>query len=271
MLRVRELVNSEFPIQHPQAEEPCTRMLFSMQYRESGAHLVKMENGYAIIHGGRVTGVQERNVYAIMTFGSERVDSEKQIATITVTQVNGFKVEAALKFETGHNSIPGKGALTFPQSKGLPQLTAFIRGNPHNIKAIQDRLKESNFFKSCEADREITPQIEFVQEGNEIFLRNSQEMQLVSRSFSNDQILQTETNAIILDAEKFVRAQHLLRLHGGGDGEALDSKMDIEFGLVRDGKRSEIPQDGTALVTALQRAYVLLRQPGQEHRLCIRV
>ncbi|KKK21985.1 hypothetical protein ARAM_005061 [Aspergillus rambellii] len=96
LLRVHELVNIQFPQQHPVAEGPDTRLLFSTQEIASGALVLRMEGDDPVLQGGRVSGVREGNVYSLMPFGHEIPESRFAIGRATVTHLNGFRAKASL-------------------------------------------------------------------------------------------------------------------------------------------------------------------------------
>ncbi len=104
-------------LQHPQTDGPDTWILSSTKKMVSGAKLITMENGEAIPQAGSVAGVLEGNVYAIMSYGFESIDSQTQIARGKVIHISGFKSKLELTFTTLEGSIPSTEAPAFLQTK----------------------------------------------------------------------------------------------------------------------------------------------------------
>ena len=79
MLRVQELVRSRYRDQHPRAEGPDTRLLFSTKEGTSKIFLVNMEGGNAILKGGTIVGIRKNSTYAVMPFGFDSVDLDRAV------------------------------------------------------------------------------------------------------------------------------------------------------------------------------------------------
>jgi hypothetical protein len=258
LLGVSESVNIEFPQQHPRVEGPEDRILFSTELLSGGSLLIKMEDDEAIIQGGRVAGVMEGNVYAIMPLDSERVESEKLIAKAKVTGISGFKATAELISGTTHDLIPSGGALAFLQTESLYRFPASF---PEDFPALQTQLEKSKFLKCYSLDEEVEPLVEFLKEEGRVIVRTNRGVQLASHHFT-DKTLQAAVEAAVRDAERLARAQHLLKLESGTEEEALHPTVEIEFGLVHNGHRNMLKENGEASVTEKERVYVSLRNKG---------
>ncbi|KAF2469217.1 uncharacterized protein BDR25DRAFT_289456 [Lindgomyces ingoldianus] len=253
LLGVSEIVNREFPQQHPRAEGPNTRILFSKEHMTSRALLVKLEHGDAILQGGRVAGVHEGSVYDIMPFGSELVDRETRVAEVKVRYVNGF--EAMVEITSGR--IPAEGGLAFLQKEALPKL--FVKF-PDDLPTLGVRLGQSKFLR-CGEPGEKQALVNIKKEGQRIVVCKG-EMVLTSHQFT-DATRGAAIEAIVDDGERLARGHHLLTLGSGENDEKLDHAVEIEFGRVDNGTCVEkFQQDGTANVTENQRVYIKLRNGG---------
>jgi len=253
LLGVCELVNREFPQQHPRAEGPETRILFSKEQMASGALLVKLEDGDVILEGGRVAGVHEGSVYDIMPFGSELLDRETRVAKVKVNDVKGFKAIA----EIASGRIPADGALAFLQKEALPK---FFVSFPDDLPIFGVRLGQSKFLR-CGEPGEKQALAEIKKEGQCIKVCKG-EMVVASHQFT-DATMQTVIAAVVTDGEKLARGHHLLNLESGEKEEKLDHAVEIEFGRVENRKCVEkFAQDGMATVTEDQRVCIKLRNGG---------
>ncbi|KAH6708989.1 caspase domain-containing protein, partial [Leptodontidium sp. MPI-SDFR-AT-0119] len=258
--RVCEQVNSIFPSQHPQVEGPDTRTMFFMRSADSQGQLIKMEDDgvHATIQAGRIAGVQEGNVYAVMPFGADRIQREAQVATAEVISISGFEARATVSFRPGHTQMPPQGALAFLQAHGLYRWPVSVNANAADAPAIYACLTESKFIRPCAKDEMALSLASIDQNGACIVLRNSQKVQLSSRPVVDDKINPADIKALVHDTETLARAQHLLALQGGTGVESLQPILDIDFGLVNMGSRRPLPSDGTAIAEEDDRVYMSL-------------
>lgn len=139
MLRVRELVNSEFPLQHPHVEGPSTRLLFSTETSDARPHTIQVRKGRAVIKAGRLAGVREGNAYLVMPPGFERATERDRLCRAKVLCVDAVESEAEIFEETG--PIPFEGALAFLGNEALHQWTvSYSRDSgaesPHDQKKM---------------------------------------------------------------------------------------------------------------------------------------
>jgi hypothetical protein len=260
LLRVSEVVNVLEPYQHPQAEGPDTRIIFSMKHCEKKKLHIKLEDERgnnrlrAVIHGGRVLGVRENSTYAIMPLHSETVDREKQIATATVTTIDGFSAKADLEYVNPDCEIPlEEGALAFLEAEALYRFPASFTGfpEPHDLDEL---LENSSFIRRQETTE--TSLVKFCHVKGNIILKNNAEVQLSSKKFHDESDRRDAIKKLIPKAEALARAQHLLRLEGGQGGEKLEHQLKIEFGTVQQGrKRGTLPKNGTAEMAVGDMAY----------------
>lgn len=264
LLHVCDIVLAEFSkpqyngiLQHPQAEGPDTRILFSTEEKVSGATRIKIENEEAILHAGSVTGVREGNIYVIMPRGFERIDSNKQIGKVRVIRMGGFT--SKVEFITPERSIP-EGALAFLETAAPYQWPALF---PDNFETLRQRLEKSEFLRSYDTNEKCEPLVIFQQEGSKLLARNSSGTLFFEQQATFDNTLENLVEAAVLSAENLALAQNILTCEGGEAGEALDHRMGIEFGLVSGGKQEKrLTQDGSADIAEGQCVYITLWNGG---------
>ena len=263
LLRVCEIVHTKFSdpqyLQHPQAEGPDTRILFSTEEMVSGAKLIKMEKDEAILQAGSVAGVREANIYAIMPYGCERIDSKTQIAKAEVIQISGFKSKVELTFTTSEKSIPSKGALAFLETEAPYRWPVSF---PADFHALRERLEKSKVLRTYDANEKNPPLVNFQHEGNKILMRNSRGTPFsLQQAASDTTSLQNLVDAAVLSAENLALAQNILTCQGGIGGEALEHSVDIKFGLVSEGREAEISTTNAAILDG-QRIFISLHNKG---------
>src|SRR5437016_93028 len=96
-MRMCEMVIARFPDQHPHAEGPYDRVIFSQEKKDFAAFLMREENGEDVLQGSRAFPVPEDNQYLIMPSGSHEVILKEVIITATVRQVGGFRTILQLR------------------------------------------------------------------------------------------------------------------------------------------------------------------------------
>lgn len=265
LLRVREIVRTRSSdplyqgyLQHPQAEGPDTRILFSTKERVSGAHLIKMESKEAILQAGSVAGVRVGNVYVVMPCGFERIDSTRQIGKVRVISMNGFT--SKLEFIETERTIISEVALAFLETAApYKQPVSF----PDDFEALRQRLEKSEFLRKHDSSEECEPIVSFEKEGNKLLARNSFGTLFFEQQATSDNSLENLVDAAILGAENQAIAQNILQCEGGQAGEALDHKIGIEFGFVSgERQRKPLTQDGSAVIIEGQRVYIELWNAG---------
>jgi hypothetical protein len=255
MHRIQELVNVSFPQQHPRVEGPNTRFLFSLEHHDSGAFLIKQEaRDKATIQAGRVAGVREQNIYAVMLPGSERVDMEKIIATATVIKVRGFNAVASLNWRNGSSALPSEGALAFLIEEAPLKLSVVV---PESLVALRDRVALSSFIQCCGED-EMNPLLEFRQQEGTLTLRNQRGVILFSRRLDEEQPSTGTYNAAVTVADNVARARLFLTQTCDDPEEEFHQDVGIELRVVQgnDSERAieptgedSIPENSEVLIS----------------------
>ncbi|KAF1949970.1 hypothetical protein CC80DRAFT_579274 [Byssothecium circinans] len=248
LLEVCEFVNRKFPQQHPRVEGPDTRILFSTEHIKSRPLLIRMENGNAIIQEGRVAGIHEGSIYGVMPFGSGLVEKEKQVAEVKVKWVDRFK--ALVEITSG--SIPREGALAFLQ-EALAKIPVSFPDDP---PALGVRVGQSIFIRRFQPGEERA--LVSIKKEGERMVVCKRKVVLSSYQFT-DATMQAAIDAVIDDGERLARSHHFLTLESGEEDERLDHAVEIEFGLVGEGK---LEQNGMADVTENKDVYIKLHNGG---------
>ncbi|RSL79939.1 hypothetical protein CEP52_017457 [Fusarium oligoseptatum] len=263
LLRVRELVKIDFPQQNPHVEGSDTRLLFSLEEAMTGALVLQpAEEGVGVIQGGRVSGVREDNVYALMPFGAERPSDKGQIGTATVTRVIGFKARAELSLFPGKGPIPREGVLAFLVQEALYKWPV---GCPEGLDVLRAAVDKSKYLRHGDAEQGSTSLVEFRQDGQSLILSTGQGVQLASQQASDEDPSSWEnvSNDLVKQAEQLAKAQHLQALTCDGLDEKLEHHLAVTFGTVKCGKAHRIiEQDGSGSVAEDELVYISLKNNG---------
>ncbi|KAJ5160581.1 Peptidase C14 caspase catalytic [Penicillium canariense] len=285
MFRVQELVNISFAQQHPRVEGPQTRFLFALDHRESGAILITEERDKtAKIKCGRVAGVREKNIYAIMPPGSEKVDEKFQIATATVVCVSGFDAAVTLTWKNGAHQLPREGALAFLIEEALYKWPAVV---PEGAPVLRKQVELSKFIRCCDDD-EVTSLVEFRQEEGKLTAINKVGIQFFSQRFYGKQPPLSAYRAAVHAADQVARAQHFLVQSCDTNEEQLphiteeqshliaedklQHDLEIKLGLVQDSCFGRIiDAAGDDAITENSSIFIYLRNTDERSRVFVSI
>jgi len=261
MLRVKELVNIRFSYQHPRAEGPVNRHHFSLQESVSGAFHIRNEANGAVIQAGRVSGVNQGNIYSVMRFGAKEVVATEQLAEAHVTSVTAFKAMTRLSFNQSQaTQLPDDGAMAFIRYETLSKWPVAI---PPGLPWLDDLVESSRFIRRREPDEDGFTLAEFYHEANVIILRSNHGLG-VTATPSNPS--QEEMAQLMKSAEQLARAQHLLSLEHDAADEILHHRVQVTVQLV--GYQSALGrvlgQDGSDYLTEGDRISISLANDGYE-------
>ncbi|KAK8255726.1 caspase domain-containing protein [Phyllosticta capitalensis] len=255
LLRVREVVNLDFPLQNPNVEGLDTRLLFSLAEVERSALVLHDVRGSGVLQAGRVSGVHEGNVYALMPLGSEQPGGEAQIGTATVTHVIGLKAKAKLSLFAGRDPIPPEGVMAFIVSEAISQWPVDF---PEELDVLHSAVEGSRFLRCRDKTQDNNSLVEFRQDGQNLVLTNNQGLQLASRPISEG-----DHKSLIEQAEQLARAQHLLALRCDNPFEQLEHCLSVTIGTVPDNTPGRlISQDGSGFVVHGESIYISLQNDG---------
>ncbi|KAH0829396.1 hypothetical protein FOPE_10150 [Fonsecaea pedrosoi] len=263
LLRIRKLVNVDFPQQNPHVEGPHTRLLFSLEEAATGALVLHADDdGMGTIDAGRVMDVRESNVYALMPHGHERLRGYAQIGKATVTNVAGLRARATLSLFSGKDPIPREGVLAFLIEEALYKWPVAY---PEGLVVLQEAIARSKYIRCRNSEDDSSPLSEFRQDQQSLILKTSQGIQLASRQVVDHDpgSWTSASNDLVAQVEQLARAQHLLALTCERPDEKLEHCVAVTFGAVNLGKFGRIiAQDGSGVVTENEPVYISLKNDG---------
>jgi Caspase domain len=260
LLRVAEMVNLQFPQQHPRVEGPDTRVHFSLRQLVRGAHPIRMEGDAVVIQAGRVAGIRDDSIYAVMPFGSEKPDPGSQIAEAVVISINGFRAFVELNYTGSAESIPKEGALAFPVYEAFYRWPVAF---PDELLKLGEAIENSKYLRHRDIDEDVDALAEFRLANHEISLVNHHGVQLASQGWNGDETDTVSMMKMVRSAEQLARAQHLLSLSCETPEEALDHNLDLQLALVGDGKPGRrVHNDGADHINEGDRVCLILQNNG---------
>ncbi|KAL5090695.1 hypothetical protein Trisim1_004004 [Trichoderma cf. simile WF8] len=263
LMRVREQVNCEFPNQHPQAEGPYERLIFSEHVKETSAlPVVEEEDGEVVITAGRVAGIRERNTYVLMPHGSTEICERTKLGEATVESVTAFR--AVLKVPSDFRSLRTSGeegelvgALAFLKTEFPYQWPIAFSDE---LEPFKEPLVTSKFIRPEGVGDNKFVIAHICKEKNRICVYNSSHVKCASFEFQSiDQIPDRVRDAVGY-AEHFSRAEHLFALKASS-AELLEHELYITF--CSTSQKHEIPLDGSGEIEVGDGANLTLHNKGR--------
>lgn len=259
MLRVQERVSAIVRQQHPTVEGPENRLLFSLNENVvSGVIGVGWQNGKPVLRGGRVVGLDNGDVFALMKYGAESVDPATQIAEGTAVRVGGSSAEVRLTPENA--VIPKEGALAFPLRKALRRWSVKVEGDSQIADYLRSRIEESEFICQVGTKEDLYPPIAIVRVADGILELLDRSKQPLVKPRPADE---TAVTNMVANMETYARAQHLVALRSGSGSYALNSQISVELGRVEAGQKIPVEKSGETFLVG-EKVYVTLRNEGND-------
>ena len=278
MARVRDLVRLRFSSQHPHVEGPYSRLPFSLRILEDSAALPVSQSGRSVfIMAGKLRGVFEDNIYSILPYGSTAFDDKLQIAKATVRKVVGFKAKVVLDPVV---DLPPEGAVAFLLKTALPKwpVTLAVSVPAEARQKLQAHIAQSQFIelpKDTDSAASVSDpliQFDFHDQDVVLYTRGGVEVSSGSIPANTGQgkedtfgIIGDPFEAMIQDAERIARAQHLLSLKAlDANGLSMAQTLQMEVAVIEDGeKKREVKTGGMGVIYPGENICIILRNTGK--------
>ncbi|OJJ96325.1 hypothetical protein ASPACDRAFT_1883062 [Aspergillus aculeatus ATCC 16872] len=265
ILRVQELVQAQFPTQHPRVEGPHTRIHFSLDEVNSEAIHLKIENGLPVLQAGFVAGVSEGDVYAVTRLTSERFTEEQQIAVCEVINVQAFQALVQLHYpsSTPTQQVPREGALAFLQESAPYRWPISVP--PSLLESLSDKVQKSRFLRLAGENEPGTPLLSIYHRDSFIGIESKQGLSLTTRYLNSENPTQMDCayQAVLAEADRFACAQRLLGLRNNSPDDLLNHQVDVKVGLVENHQPTRsLAGAGCDELYEGRRIYIALRNDG---------
>jgi hypothetical protein len=264
LMRVRQSVNIRFPQQHPCVEGPETRFHFSVKQvdiERSRDFVLQVVRGVPTIQAGRIAGLHEGNIYAVMPLNASCSSTAQKIADATVRNVFSSYTELDLDPTCTIDAIPVEGLLAMLQVEALPKWPVKLSTD---LSQFRTGLNGSKYLR-CIGDNESDPPLMIMRkESDRILLSTHLDIDIASVTLEGPLPSQAEFSAIKTRAEHLARAQHLLSMQNGPD-TSLKHGVLVDVGWVSSGETREerLDQDGEGCLTEHDRIFIRLTNHGQ--------
>ncbi|KUL82056.1 hypothetical protein ZTR_10676 [Talaromyces verruculosus] len=262
VMRMSEMVNAQCPEQHPHAEGPYDRVIFSQDQKDFAALVVQEENGEVVLQGGRASLVREGNQYTIMPRHSHEIIDSELITTATVRQVTGFRSILQLHDDV---HLPKDGALAFLSHEALYQWPIALAGDLHSYTEI---FEKSRFIRPSDGQERTEEIAQIYQEGKTICLDRGvgeKRLRIASVGFDDSDSMAAALKEVRKQAEVLAGSYHLLALQTSPT-EVLHHSLQITFNK----EDQDLPLDGSGIVHVGDRVIITLHNHG-DCEICVSV
>jgi hypothetical protein len=265
ILRVQDLVQKDFPRQHPRVEGPHTRLHFSLEEVISDGIHLKIEDGRPVLQAGRVAHVSEGDIYAVTGLDVEYFSRERQIASCEIINVNAFEAEGKLSQTTSNpaQELPSEGALAFLQQSARYRWP--ISAPESVLPFISPNVHQSRFVRFLDENEKGSALISVYHRENFIGIQSQNGIQLTTRFLDPDCPTDTDHiyQAVVADADRLACAQNLLAFHNNSVDEQFSHQVDIKVGLDENHQPTKVlTGSGRDHLNEDQRIYISLRNDG---------
>ncbi|KAL4744816.1 hypothetical protein BDW72DRAFT_199232 [Aspergillus terricola var. indicus] len=258
ILRVSELVSTQFPTQHPHVEGPYNRVVFSQQEKNSNVYAVHLsDSGDAVLQAGRIAGVRVGNTYKIIYLTAPEGTEIPTMSHGTVTEVRAWDARIQMQpvFQEQQN------ALAYLETEMPYSYPVSVTDNLR--QCANDQIRNARFIQLTERNTGSMPFAHLHQQGEAICLSICGHPRATFNT-NGDTIEKTISQVLSL-ADSISRAGHLLSLKPAPE-EQLDHDLEINFSTVETEDRDarELPLDGTAHIDCLDRICISLGNKNGE-------
>ena len=266
MLRIRDRMKVTAPGQYPQIEGDDLRFTFSLEGADPhGAIPVSRSSDGVVLQGGRIHGVDESDIYAVLPLNEERLHPDKQIAEIVVTRVG--PIASWARFEGGLRPTLEDGAKAFLKKKALRGLPIALLVSADISEKLRLSLESSRFL--CIADGDDQPLLATVTlEASQLVLHSHEgniKFVLGEWELRQDGNHDAEIADCIARLESLARSRHLLTLPEQTAPGPISEQVDVEIGLVEDQQCQPFSEE-TVVVEEGERFYVKIRNTSSSKR-----
>jgi hypothetical protein len=243
---VRTRVQHRFPSQRPDVEGPIRRLMFEVtEHDDTGAAAIRAVEGGFELSMGRLHGVTEGDVYAVMPVGSLGYDAARSLGELEVKKAGA---STSLARRSAGTAAFGLDAVAVPLRKLAPRRAVALDAAEAEWQGLADAIAATKTLRVAERDEPGIVATLVARDGElTIADRDGPLFKPVSRA--------TELGTALRNLANLGVAQAVRDLEGQ-DGVSLDEVV-IELGAVVGDKLEPLPDHGGSLGTR-DRIYIRL-------------
>jgi hypothetical protein len=254
--RVRQRVLTYMPAQRPEAEGPAQRLLFETEEADAVATLPVLVRGDRIsLEGAPLLGVRVGDEFTVMPPESTGPDDAAKIGDVVIDEVHATVAGGRLQLQEPEAPVP-LGARAYQTKAAAPAMPVRLPGGGAEPAALAKEVERSPILRAAEPDEPCSVEVR-AGEGGELTIWDR-----VGPLHSSRVADAAGIAHIIRDLKRLAWANSLHRL-AEDPAHALDTPIDVEFGLVNGGEAEPLPTSGAILYLG-QRIFLRVRNNGQK-------
>jgi hypothetical protein len=254
--RVRQRVLTYLPAQRPEAEGPAHRLIFETAEVDSVASLPVLVSGDRVsLEGASLVGVQVDDEFAIMPPDSTGLDDAAKLGDVVIDEVHAMAAGGVLRVCKPDAPVP-LGARAYQTKAAAPAMPVRLPGDGRGSAALTKEVAGSPILRSAEPDEPCSVKVESGDAG---------ELTIWDRAgpLHPPRVAdEAGVEHIMRNLKRLAWASSLRRL-ADDPAHALDTPVEVEFGLVNGGEAEPLPTSGAILYLG-QRIYIRVRNRGEK-------
>ncbi|KAL4964465.1 caspase family protein [Aspergillus stella-maris] len=256
ILRASDLVNTYFPYQHPHAEGPHNRVVFSQQVKDTNVYPIDIsDGGEHILQAGHTAGVRAGNTYKIIY--NKTAESDEDLTTSEGKVTDVFPFHALL--ETRSTVFGKQTALAYPDTELQYRYPVSVADSLRQY--VDKQIWKSKFIQLCEENTASVIFAHLDQQDEVIRLSICGEPRATFDA-KGDRFEGAVSRALRL-TNSISRAAHLLSSTPTLEVK-LDHELQVGFSTAKTGGRDtkELAIDGSAHIDCQDRICITLKNTG---------
>lgn len=254
--RVRQRVLTCMPAQRPEAEGPAHRLVFETVEADGVATLPVVVSGDRVsLEGAALLGVRVGDEFAVMPADSPGVDDATRIGDVVVDEVHATSASGELRLRQQGTAVP-LGARAYQTKAAADAMPVRLPEGGEAATALAKQIEQSPLLRAA-GPAEASPVEVREDEAGHLTIWDTAGPLHPPRATDPADLAQIVRNLRLL-----ARA-NALRYLSEDAGHALDTPLDVEFGLVDGGETQSLPISGAILYLG-QRIYIRVRNNGKQ-------
>lgn len=252
--RVRQRVLTFMSAQRPEAEGPAHRLLFETAEADPVATLPVLVSGDRVsLDGAPLLGVRVGDEFTVMPPDSTGPDDETKIGDVTIDEVRAVAAAGVLQARRPEAAVP-LGARAYQTKAAASAMPVRLPGGGKEPAALAKAVEDSPILRVAEPDEPGSVEVRAGEAGDLVIWDRIGPLH-PPRAADEAGIAQAVRNL------KRLAWASSLRCLTDDPAHALDTPIDVEFGLVNDGEAEPLPAAGSILYLG-QRIYLRIRNNG---------
>lgn len=252
--RVRQRVLTYISVQRPEAEGPAQRLLFEMAEADTVATLPVLVCGDRVsLDGAPLLGVRVGDEFAVMPPDSTGPDDETKIGDVVIDEVQAVAAGGVLRPHKSDAPVP-LGTRAYQTKAIAPAMPVRLpEGGAHDA-ALAREVGQSPILRAAGPDEPCPVEVR-ADDGGELTIWDRVGPLHPPRAADPAGI-----DHIMRNLKRLAWANSL-RCLADDSAHALDTVIEVEFGLVNSGEVEPLPNSGAILYLG-QRIYLRVRNRG---------